>query len=110
MLGKRLEPDKSVAQQKKRWEKVFASMLERELGVAADFIYSFRFGFTRAAVRAFRSERRFSTLHSTLSTLHLDGAPFMKTRSTRSLPLAGQFRRDEMSRVFTAIACKEGLI
>jgi hypothetical protein len=33
-LEKRLEPDKSVAQ-KKRWEKVFASMLERELGLAA---------------------------------------------------------------------------
>jgi hypothetical protein len=34
-LEKRLEPDQPVAQQKKRWEKVFSSMLERELGVAA---------------------------------------------------------------------------
>lgn len=34
-LEKRLGPDKSVAQQKKRWEKVFANMLARELGVAA---------------------------------------------------------------------------
>ncbi len=34
-LEKRLEPDKPVAQQKKRWEKVFSSMLERELGVVA---------------------------------------------------------------------------
>jgi hypothetical protein len=34
-LEKRLQPDESVAQQKKRWEKAFANMLERELGVAA---------------------------------------------------------------------------
>jgi hypothetical protein len=34
-LEKRLEPDQSVAQQKKRWEKVFSSMLERELGALA---------------------------------------------------------------------------
>ena len=34
-LEKRLQPDESVAQQKKRWEKVFSNMLERELGVAA---------------------------------------------------------------------------
>ena len=34
-LEKRLEPDKSVAQQKQRWEKVFLSMLDREVGVAA---------------------------------------------------------------------------
>ena len=34
-LEKRLERDQSVAQQKKRWEKAFSSMIERELGVAA---------------------------------------------------------------------------
>ena len=34
-LEKRREPDKSVAQQKKRWEKVFLNILEHELGVAA---------------------------------------------------------------------------
>jgi hypothetical protein len=34
-LEKRLEPDKSVTRQKKRWERVFASMLEGELGVGA---------------------------------------------------------------------------
>jgi hypothetical protein len=34
-LEKRLQPDQPVAQQKQRWEKVFVSMLERELGVAA---------------------------------------------------------------------------
>jgi hypothetical protein len=34
-LEKRLDPGKSVAQQKKRWEKVFCIMLERELGVVA---------------------------------------------------------------------------
>ena len=34
-LEKRLQPDESVAQQKQRWEKVFVSMLDREVGVAA---------------------------------------------------------------------------
>ena len=34
-LEKRLNPDESVVQQKARWEKVFANMLERELGAAA---------------------------------------------------------------------------
>jgi len=32
---KRLQPDESVARQKQRWEKVFVSMLDREVGVAA---------------------------------------------------------------------------
>jgi hypothetical protein len=34
-LEKRLQPDEPVARQKKRWERVFVEMLERELGVAA---------------------------------------------------------------------------
>jgi hypothetical protein len=34
-LEKRLQPDQPVAEQKQRWEKVFESILERELGVAA---------------------------------------------------------------------------
>ncbi|SPE57088.1 conserved hypothetical protein [Verrucomicrobia bacterium] len=34
-LEKRLQPDEPVARQKKRWERVFVNMLERELGVAA---------------------------------------------------------------------------
>ncbi len=34
-LEKRLHPDESVAHQKERWQRVFSSMLERELGVAA---------------------------------------------------------------------------
>ncbi len=43
-LEKRLEPDKSVAQQKKRWEKVFASMLERELALRLEPFGSARAG------------------------------------------------------------------
>ena len=31
----RLKPDESVARQKERWERVFAKMLEREVGAAA---------------------------------------------------------------------------
>jgi hypothetical protein len=34
-LEKRLQPDEPVARQKKRWERVFINMLERELGIAA---------------------------------------------------------------------------
>jgi hypothetical protein len=34
-LEKRLQPDEPVARQKQRWERVFAEMLDRELGVAA---------------------------------------------------------------------------
>lgn len=34
-LEKRLRPNEPVVQQKKRWERVFLDMLERELGVAA---------------------------------------------------------------------------
>jgi len=34
-LEKRLLPSEPVAQQKKRWERVFLDMLEREFGVAA---------------------------------------------------------------------------
>ena len=34
-LEKRLQPDVPVARQKQRWERVFAEMLDRELGVAA---------------------------------------------------------------------------
>jgi hypothetical protein len=33
-LEKRLDPKESVARQKERWESVFTSMLERELGAA----------------------------------------------------------------------------
>ena len=34
-LEKRLQPNEPVARQKQRWERVFAEMLDRELGVAA---------------------------------------------------------------------------
>ncbi len=34
-LEKRLQPDESVARQKQRWQRVFAEMLDRELGAAA---------------------------------------------------------------------------
>ena len=34
-LEKRLDPAESVARQKERWARVFAGMLERELGTAA---------------------------------------------------------------------------
>jgi hypothetical protein len=34
-LEKRLQRDEAVARQKQRWERVFAEMLDRELGVAA---------------------------------------------------------------------------
>jgi hypothetical protein len=34
-LEKRLDPAQPVARQKERWQHVFATMLERELGVAA---------------------------------------------------------------------------
>ena len=34
-LEKRLQPEEPVARQKKRWERVFVEMLQRELGVAA---------------------------------------------------------------------------
>ena len=34
-LEKRLDPAQSVVRQRERWARVFAAMLERELGVAA---------------------------------------------------------------------------
>jgi hypothetical protein len=34
-LEKRLQPDEPVARQKQHWQRVFAEMLDRELGVAA---------------------------------------------------------------------------
>ena len=33
-LEKRLDPAESVARQKQRWQRVFAAMLEREIGAA----------------------------------------------------------------------------